>query len=105
MSEYVELVDLVEHVIEEAQDEPQFNVRNHAFMGAGKIHRQWLPAHDRKVKAEALREAADTLVREFPMRWALTGKYPYPGRDAEQAENAANVVISALRTAIEGIEE
>lgn len=50
---YGELVDLVEHVIEEAQDEPQFNVRNHALMGAGEIRLQWLDAHDREVAAKA----------------------------------------------------
>jgi len=64
----------------------------------------WLAAHDREVKAAALREAADVLVRDFPMRWASTGKYPSPGYDPEQAENAANAVLVGLRRLANRIE-
>lgn len=64
MSEQYALADLVQQIIEDSQDEPQFSTREHALMGAARLRNEYLAAHDREVKAAALREAATALFRE-----------------------------------------
>ena len=55
-SEEWELVDLLGTVIEDVHDEPQFTVSEHALMAAGTIRREWLAAHDARIRCEAYDE-------------------------------------------------
>ena len=54
-----ELADLLGTIIEDVGDEPQFTVSEHALMAAGTIRREWLAAHDARVRRDAARAALD----------------------------------------------
>lgn len=49
----LDLVDVMERLVEDARDEPQFTDREHALMAAGELERGWLAEHDIRVRAEA----------------------------------------------------
>lgn len=71
------LVDLVKSIIEDSIDEPQFSTREHALMGVEKIRDEYLAAHDREVKAAALRDFADST--RFPSHWILFRRHDGSG--------------------------
>ncbi|WP_270409528.1 hypothetical protein [Brachybacterium paraconglomeratum] len=64
-SEEWALVDLLGTIIEDVNDEPQFTVSEHALMAAGTIRREWLTAHDARVRRDAEAELDSWMARAY----------------------------------------
>ncbi len=79
------LVDLLGKVIEDVSDEPQFTVSEHALMAAGTIRREWLAAHDARVRRDAWNAAADHLERRDEVEVAFELRLANPDQEDEES--------------------